>query len=357
MICTLHTNSALAIALLLVLYGSAAPGGDIEVSENESQIEIVTPKLKALIRKEGYVSGVAGGTFLDRKTGFRDAGFGLDIVDWIMEPGSDEKYRDQLEDHMVYKTDNAYHGNRAKRMIEGPQICTKARKLSPSTIQGDDFVAIQQSFSYNVAPPGKKTGSKWTQTIVFPAGKRYFVSCDRIDSVNESDGMFLRVDMPGHIKHDKGDTFSRVYLSYLQQTNRPTGFKGDTIPASSFDRDFAPDAWFNYRRDRIEDAGKPVPNRFIRAYQLRDPKTGKDGPWLAGMTLDPSVVHEAWCHQRGYICMIEEFGGRPIKAGESFSAAFIVGYFDSIEEMNTVYDQYKGHTGLTVDKNSWNLVK
>jgi hypothetical protein len=55
--------------------------------------------------------------------------------------------------------------------------------------------------------------------------------------------------------------------------------------------------------------------------------------------------------------MIEEFGGRPIKAGESFSAAFIVGYFDSIDEMNKVYDRYKGHTGLEVTKDGWRLTK
>jgi hypothetical protein len=42
-------------------------------------------------------------------------------------------------------------------------------------------------------------------------------------------------------------------------------------------------------------------------------------------------VYEAWCHQRGYVSFIEEIGGKPIKAGESFGAAFIVGYFDSIE--------------------------
>ena len=85
--------------------------------------------------------------------------------------------------------------------------------------------------------------------------------------------------------------------------------------------------------------------------------TGADGPWLAGMTLDPSVVHEAWCHQRGYVCMIEEFGGRPIKAGESFSAAFIVGYFDSIEEMHQVYDQYRGFRGLKVTQQGWELTR
>jgi len=55
--------------------------------------------------------------------------------------------------------------------------------------------------------------------------------------------------------------------------------------------------------------------------------------------------------------MIHEFGGKPIKAGESFSAAFIVGYFDTIEEMHQVYDAHKGHTGLVVTEAGWKLVK
>ena len=75
------------------------------------------------------------------------------------------------------------------------------------------------------------------------------------------------------------------------------------------------------------------------------------------MTLEPSVVHEAWCHQRGYVCMIEEFGGRPIRAGESFSAAFVVGFFDTIDDMNRTYDQYAGHTDLQVDPRGWSLRK
>ena len=75
------------------------------------------------------------------------------------------------------------------------------------------------------------------------------------------------------------------------------------------------------------------------------------------MTLDPRVVHEAWCHQRGYVCFIEEFGGRPVKPGGSFQAAFVVGYFDSIDQMNEVYDQYKGHTGLEASAEGWKLLK
>jgi len=258
-----------------------------------------------------------------------------------MEPGSDEAYRDQLKGDLAYLFNNSYHGKTAKRSIEGPQICTQAKELSPRVVQGKDFVAVLSSFRYQIAAPGKKTGSEWSQVLVFPAGQRYFISSDKITSVNASDAMFLRLDMPGHIKHKQGDTFSEVYLSYAGK-----------IPSSEFVKDFAPDEKFNYRR-----GANPVPKRFIRAYHLRDPKTGREGPWLAGMTLDPSVVYEAWCHQRGYVCLSEEFGGRPIRAGESFSAAFIVGYFDSIEEMEKVYDRYAGHTGVEVGEQGWKLIR
>ena len=338
----------LTVACLLAVFAAKAAAQEpIEVTEDDAQIKLATDKLAAVVRKQGYVTGTAAGSLVDKQTGFRDAGFGLDIVDWIMEPGSDAAYRDQLPKEMVYQFGNAYHGKGPKRSIEGPQICTQAKQLSPTVIRGKDFVAIEQSYQYKTAAPGKKTGSTWTQRIVFPAGKRYFVSSDRIDAVNDSPAMFLRIDMPGHIKHKQGDTFSEVFLSYFDKP----------IPSQDFLTDFAPDEKFNYRRDHWEATGKKLPERIIRGYRLRDPATGKDGPWLVGMTLDPGIVSEAWCHQRGYVCMIEEFGERPIKAGESFSAAFIVGYFDSLEEAEKVYDQHKGMTGLAVDPNGWKLTK
>jgi hypothetical protein len=49
--------------------------------------------------------------------------------------------------------------------------------------------------------------------------------------------------------------------------------------------------------------------------------------------------------------------GKPVKAGQSFSAAHIVGYFDTIEAMHQVYDRYKGHTALSVDASGWRLEK
>lgn len=315
---------------------------EFRVTESDDEIKIETSKLEAIIRKKGYVTGVKAASFLDKQTGFRDAGFGLDIVDWIMEPGSDEVYRDKLDKELVYQFGNPYHGKTPKRSIEGPQICTQAKELSPRVIRGKDFLAVTMDFRYRTAAPGKKTGSLWQQTLVFPAGKRYFVSSDKITAVNSSDAMFLRLDMPGHIKHNKGDSFSEVYLSYFDKP----------IPSSEFIESFAPDEKFNYTRGR--DA---VPKRMIRGYHLRDPESGKAGPWLAGLTLQPDVVSEAWCHQRGYVCLIEEFGGRPIKAGESFSAAFVVGFFDSQDDMHATYDHFAGHTGLEASENGWKLLK
>ncbi len=320
---------------------AALPGAEYQVVENGDRISIATPQLQAAIRKKEYVTGVAAGSLVDRQTGFHDAGFGLDIVDWLMEPGSDLSYRDKLDPELVYQYNNPWHGARPKRSIEGPQICVRAGKLDPQVVRGKDFVAVHQQYRYHLAAPGRKAGSVWTQWLVFPAGVRWFLSMDRIDSVNESPAGFLRLDMPGHIRHHQGDTFSEVYLSYR-----------GTIPSSEFFADFPPDARFDYRRDRDR-----VPERMIRAYHLRDPQSGKAGPWLAGMTLAPSVVSEAWCHQRGYVCMIEEIGGRPIRPGQSFQAAFVVGFFDSIEEMQKVYDRYRDHTGLEVTAEGWKLVK
>lgn len=333
-------KTATALFLLLMPVISF---GQIKVEENDQTISLSTPQLSAAVKKKDYVTGIAAGSFVDKRTGFHDAGFGLDIVDWIMESGSDEAYRDKLPKEMVYQFGNAWHGKTPKRSIEGPQICTQAKTLSPVVIRGQDFVAIKTDYQYKTTAPGMKAGSKWEQTIVFPEGKRYFISSDKITSVNDVAAPFLRLDMPGHIKHKGADTFSEVYLSYQGK-----------IPAAEFEKNFAPDEKFNYQRGRNE-----MPKRFIRAYHLRDAKTGKVGPWLAGMTLKPQVVTEAWCHERGYVCMIEEFGppaGKAIKAGESFSAAYVVGYFDSIDEMEKTCDQYAGATEVEASEKGWKLL-
>jgi hypothetical protein len=250
----------------------------------------------------------------------------------------------------TYQYENIIHGWRAKRLIEGPQICTKAGSLDHEIIRGDGFAAVRTRYRFPLAMPGREAGSVWHHRMVFPADKRYFLSTHRVESVNASPEMFFRIDMPGHIMET--DRFNEIYLSYMSLPKWPT------IPAEEFEDPAPPEAKFQYRRE-----DDPAPDRFIRAYGLRDPdSSGKQGPWLAGMALDPATVYEAWCQPRWrgedpppYVCMILEFGGRPIAPGESFGAAFLTGYFDSVERMKSTYDRHKGRTALSADEDGWRL--
>ncbi|RKY03392.1 hypothetical protein DRP77_06180 [Candidatus Poribacteria bacterium] len=294
----------------------------MKVEIDEGRIRIETDKLCAEVRTEGYVSGVAGGSFTDKLTGARDLGFGLDVVDFLLEPGEDKP---ETPSEMRYRWGDKIHGNIPKRYVELPQICTKAGRLDFEVVCGRGVIGVRQWFRFREAAPGYKPGSLWQQWLVFLEGRRFILASDRITSANDVESLILRIDMPGHIKHSRGDTFEAIYLSYH-----------GIIPAEEFCEDFAPDERFLYRR-----SGKP-PDRFIRAYKIRG------GPWLAGMTLEPGIVYEAWCHQRGYVCMIQEIGGLRVREGESFGAAYIIGFFDSIEEMERVYDEFKGVSSVEV---------
>src|SRR3954469_22887065 len=105
----------------------------IKVQETDAYVQIDTDALQARINKKGYVSGVAAGSLLDRKTGARDLGFGLHIMDFLMAPG----WRDD-----DYSRDPRRHGNLPKPYVEGPQICTQAKQLKPVVPRGDGFVAV-----------------------------------------------------------------------------------------------------------------------------------------------------------------------------------------------------------------------
>lgn len=304
------------------------PKAAIKVEESEDAIFIETDALQARINKKGYVSGVGQGSFRDKKTGIHDLGFGLHIMDFLLAPG----WRDD-----DYLRDPKLHGNLPKHYVEGPQICTQARKLEPRIIRAEGFVAIQMKYRFHKPGKGYQAGSSWEQTLVFQPGLRYILAGEQITSVNAADNLFYRIDMPGHLRHRQGDTFHQIYLSYQ-----------GLIPAAAFARDFAPDEKFLYQRKE----GK-IPERMIRAYQVK--LRGEPGPWLAGMTLDPAAVSEAWCHQRGYVCFIQELHGRKVAAGETFGAAYIVGWFDSVEEMHQVYDRHRGKSKLVVEKGHFAL--
>jgi hypothetical protein len=324
----MRTPHCLVLAVLTLAIGrhtatATDPPSAIQVKQTDEFVQVDTDALQARIRKKGYVSGMAAGTFLDRKTGAHDLGFGLHIMDFLMAPG----WRDD-----GYPRDAKVHGNLAKHYIEGPQICTQAKALQPEVLTGEGFIAIRQQWRFREAAPGLKAGSTWEQTLVFQPGVRYVLSAERITSVNDVDDLFYRIDMPGHIRHKGGDNFTQIYLSYL---DRP-------IPASAFTEDFAPDARYLYQRHE----GK-VPRRMIRGYQVK--VDGKPSPWLLGMTLDPAEASEAWCHQRGYVCFIEELHGKKVRAGESFGAAYVIGYFDDIPTAEQVYDRYKGARAIVIE--------
>ena len=292
----------------------------IAVRQTDDVVEIETDAIKAQVRKHGYVSGIAAGTLIDKKTGAKDLGFGLHIMDFLLAPG----WRDDSYGR------GGVHGDLPKHYVEGPQICTQAKQLTPEIIEGKDFVAVRLKYTFTQPGKGYKAGSTWEQTLVFQPGQRFFLCGERITSVNDADNLFYRIDMPGHVRHKKGDNFEQLYLSYHGM-----------IPAKEFDEDFNPDKRFLYQRKADK-----IPERFIRAYQVK--LGGNPGPWLAGMTLDPGAVSEAWCHQRGYICFIEELHGKKVKAGETFGAAYAVGWFDDIKDMEKTYDRFKGTNSITV---------
>src|SRR3954469_7927998 len=145
----------------------------IKVQETDAYVQIDTDALQARIRKKGYVSGVAAGSLLDRKTGARDLGFGLHIMDFLMAPG----WRDD-----GYARDAKVHGDLPKHYVEGPQICTQAKELKPEIVQGKDFVAVRLRYTFTQPGQGFKAGSTWEQTLVFQPGVRYFLSAERITS-------------------------------------------------------------------------------------------------------------------------------------------------------------------------------
>jgi hypothetical protein len=211
----------LPLGLFIALAGAAPapaqpPAGAAwaRVTEDDRAITVETDKLEAVIPKKDpkrWMTGIEKGSFLDKATGFREAGDGLMVIDWLMEAGSDEAWGDKVfaQDGngvgryrwYANETDPAQrsyalmaHGSsHRKRMVEGPQLCHRMKPVRPEVIRGKDFVAVKTTYRYEYAAPGRKPGSRWTQLVVFPRGERYFLLMDRIDSVNDSDRMLTNL--------------------------------------------------------------------------------------------------------------------------------------------------------------------
>jgi hypothetical protein len=71
----------------------------------------------------------------------------------------------------------------AYRLVEGNPSGLRIQDVGSQAIVPLLELQPGQRFLDLCAAPGNKTVSTWPQLMVFPAGKRYFVSMDRIDSV------------------------------------------------------------------------------------------------------------------------------------------------------------------------------
>jgi hypothetical protein len=54
-------------------------------------------------------------------------------------------------------------------------------------------------------------------------------------------------------------------------------------------------------------------------------------------------------------CFIEEIHRKKVKAGETFGAAYVVGWFDDLADMNAVYDRYRGKSRIVVADGKFRL--
>src|SRR6516165_966229 len=81
---------------------TAGPPNDrpwARVTEDDRALKVETNQLEAVIPKKDpkqWMTGIEKGSFLDKATGFREAGDGLMVVDWLMEPGSDEAWGNKV---------------------------------------------------------------------------------------------------------------------------------------------------------------------------------------------------------------------------------------------------------------------
>ncbi len=90
---------SVALLLFTTHLQAAPPAAWHHVTETANSIKIETDQLEAVIPKANpkhWMTGIEKGSFLDKKTGFREVGDGLMVIDWLMEAGSDEAYGNEV---------------------------------------------------------------------------------------------------------------------------------------------------------------------------------------------------------------------------------------------------------------------
>ncbi len=145
--------------------------------EDDRSIMIDTQELQAVIPKnhpKHWMTGIEKGSFLDKKTGFREVGDGLMVVDWLMEAGSDAEWSSQViapdgngvgrytwyenetdPDRRTYAL-MAHGRSHRKRMVEGPQLCHRMKPVQPKVTRGDDFIAVETNYTFEYAAPADR---------------------------------------------------------------------------------------------------------------------------------------------------------------------------------------------------------
>ncbi len=224
------------IAALVLATASAITWADeppFVVKSNEERIQIANRDLEFSIRRSGYVSGVMGGSFVDRATGSRDLGFGLDIVDWIMEPGSDEAYRDQLPgDFSLHDVQQP-----GPRQALAPDL--KARRSARRPVELPPSRDLRQGL-----PGGHSRISPIRLAAARQGGRLSMGADDRLPGrqalLPPSDRVTGRQRRRGHRSSGstcpvisnirQGDTFSEVYPQLSRQRSPPREFLADFAP-------------------------------------------------------------------------------------------------------------------------------
>ena len=159
-------------------------------------LKIETDSYEAYITPKGnHRKGVLGGTFLDKRTGARDLGFGLNVTDYpCVSPRSQEWEQDTNLTPMVFGTRRLFIG------VEGPQLCYAPNaKIEFEVFKEKTFVVIHQWFTFTKgtwANSGKDVskasvhfypdkndydspGSRWDEWLLFPSKKRYFFAFNK----------------------------------------------------------------------------------------------------------------------------------------------------------------------------------
>ena len=199
--------------------------------------------LQARIRKKGYVSGIAAGSLLDKKTGrprprLRPAHHGL-------PDGPRLERRWLLARRQAARQSAQALRRRPANLHAGEEARTRSHR-------GKDFVAVRLRFTFTKPAKGFKAGSTWEQTLVFQPGLRYFLS-RRTHHQRQRRGRPLLPHR--HARPHQAQGRRHLHAGLPELPRQP-------IPAAAFAEDFAPDAKFLYQREagqgaRADDPGVP----------------------------------------------------------------------------------------------------